>query len=326
MSIVAANWARSFSRLGFDTVTVAGSGTVDRLVPGLEIDAEEPPEAAEVTAALAGADLVVIENLCTIPLNLAAARVVTTALRGRPAIMHHHDPPWQRARFAHITELPVDDPAWRHVCINRRTSAEMAARGFTAETIYNGFDVDTPLGDRARMRALLGVDDGERLFAHPVRAIPRKNVAGAIALCEALDATYWLLGPAEEGYDDELAALLDRAGCRVIHESFPHHPDLFAGPDAIVFPSTWEGFGNPPVEAAIHRRPVAVGSYPVAEELRDLGFRWFPTDDPRPLGAFLDDPDPALLAHNRAVVEAHLSLERQTEHLGELLDRAGWSA
>ena len=98
--MVADSWARALAELGFAVTTVAGEGPVDRLVPGLAIDAVEPPTAGEVADALADADLVVVENLCTIPLNLPAARVVAATLRGRPAILHHHDPPWQRARFA----------------------------------------------------------------------------------------------------------------------------------------------------------------------------------------------------------------------------------
>ena len=62
----------------------------------------------------------------------------------------------------------------------------------------------------------------------------------------------------------------------------------------------------------------------VAEELRRLGFRWFPTDDAGPLGRFLADPDPALLAHNRDVARTYLSLESMTEALRALFDEAGW--
>src|SRR4051812_37878701 len=200
VSIVAESWAVALESLGFDVLTVAGEGPVDRLVPGLAIDAVSAPPAEEVAAALADADLVVVENLCTIPLNLPAARVVAEVLRGRPAILHHHDPPWQRERFAAVTELPVDDPAWRHVTINRLTERQFLERGLTATTIYNGFDVDPPPGDRVATRARLGVAADELLVAHPVRAIARKDIPSAIALCEALGATYWLLGAAEEGY------------------------------------------------------------------------------------------------------------------------------
>ena len=62
----------------------------------------------------------------------------------------------------------------------------------------------------------------------------------------------------------------------------------------------------------------------MAEELRVLGFRWLPADDPAPLAAWLAAPDPAVLAHNRSVAEAHMSLAAQTESLRNLLDQAGW--
>jgi glycosyltransferase involved in cell wall biosynthesis len=325
VSVVAASWQRALEHLGYQVTTVAGSGPVDRVVPGLELETAAPPDPGAVEAALAGADLVVVENLCTIPLNLPAARAVAAARRRRPTILHHHDPAWQRAELAHLTELPPDDPAWVHVTINELTRRELAARGIEATTIYNGFDVDVPDGDRTATRRALGLDDDVLLCAHPVRAIPRKDIPAALRLSAALGGTYWLLGPAELGYDATLEELLAAADAPVIHRGPPGSmADAYAAADVIVFPSTWEGFGNPPIEAALHRRPAAVGAYPVADELLAFGFRWFPTDDPEPLRDFLADPDPALLDHNRAIAREHFSQSRVEADLRSLLERAGW--
>jgi glycosyltransferase involved in cell wall biosynthesis len=325
VSVVAASWARVLGDLGWAVRTVAGDGPVDVLVPGLELGATRPPDPATVQAALAGADLVVVENLCTIPLNLPAARAVADALRGRPAILHHHDPAWQRPALAHLTELPPDDPAWRHVTINRLTEGQLAERGIRATTIYNAFDLDGPAGDRTTTRAALDVPDREVLVLHPVRAIERKDVPAAVALAERLDATYWLAGPAEDGYDDELARVLAGASCPVLHRPPPGSmADAYAACDVVAFPSRWEGFGNPPIEAALHRRPVVVGPYPVADELRALGFRWFdPTDVPA-LRDLLIRPDTALHDHNEALARRHFGLDRLRTDLAALLAEAGW--
>ncbi|QGG94522.1 glycosyltransferase family 4 protein [Actinomarinicola tropica] len=325
VSIVAATWRRALGELGYDVVTVAGEGPVDRTVAGLAIDAPEPPSTGEVEDALADVDLVVVENLLTIPMNLPASLVVADVLRGRPALLHHHDPPWQRERYAHITALPPSDPAWQHVTINELTRVEMAARGIAARCIYNGFDPDPPHGDRDGTRRRLGVAPDEVLLAHPVRAIARKRVDVALRIAEQLDATYWLPGPAEEGYAPELERLLSGARCRVLREEGLAVEHLYAACDAVVFPSSWEGFGNPPVEAATHRRPAIVGDYPVAAELRALGFRWFPADDPEPVARYLRSPDPAILDQNLEVVRTQLSTDVMTERLGSLLADAGWA-
>jgi glycosyltransferase involved in cell wall biosynthesis len=332
VSVVADTWRRTFERLGFTIRTVAGAGPVDRLVPGLAIDASAPPTAGDLRDALDGVDLVVVENLLTIPLNVPASLVVAGVLRGRPAILHHHDPPWHRARFAHVTALPVDDPAWRHVAISRLAARELTERGFRATPVYNALDVDQPPATPAAVAALrerLGVGPEERLLLHPVRAIERKDVPRALALAAAVHATYWLPGPAEEGYGPQLAALLDRASPRVIRIPFAEDERAasYGAADAVLYPSTWEGFGLPPIEAAVLRRPVVVGMYPVAEELRALGFRWLPADDdgvalaralsaPRSLAADLE--------HNHAVAACHFSLDGLRATLAELLGAAGW--
>ena len=139
-------------------------------------------------------------------------------------MLPHHDPPWQRPHFAHITELPADDPAWRHVVINELTRHEFADRGLTATRIYNGFPTETRIGSAPAIRAAIGASDDEVILAHPVRAIPRKDVPAAIALTEAIGATYWLWGPAEDGYDDELAEILAAAGFNFLLIDLEHGP------------------------------------------------------------------------------------------------------
>jgi glycosyltransferase involved in cell wall biosynthesis len=329
VSVEADKWMRALRSLGVpDVRTVAAAGPVDVVVPGLSIDpaAAPPPSTDEIRAALVDVDVVVVENLCSLPLNVAAALVVADALRGRPAVLHHHDLPWQRERFSHIDALPPTDPAWAHVTINELSRLQLAERGIEAVTIPNAFDTDEPPGDRASTRALLGVADGQRLLLQPTRAIARKGVPAAVALAEAVGATYWLLGPAEEGYGPEAARVLASASCRTIWD--PERLDVtaadaYAACDAVAFPSTWEGFGNPTVESAIFRRPLAIGDYPVAREIAAYGFRWFPADDPRPLRSFLDDPDRGLLDHNAAVAREHFSLDALRVRLAALLSR--WS-
>jgi glycosyltransferase involved in cell wall biosynthesis len=323
--VVADSWAGILRAAGWEVVTVAGDGPVDRLVPGLAWPvAGPPPTVGEVTAVIDDVDVVIVENLCSLPLNPAATAVVVDALAGRPVILHHHDLPWQRERFADIKGWPADDPAWRHVTINDLSRHELAERGIDAVTIRNGLDVDQPMGERDVTRRRLGVADGERLLLHPVRAIARKDVPAAVALAERLGATYWLTGPAEEDYLSTLDAVLAAARCRVLHQPAPTTmADAYAAADAVAFPSRWEGFGNPLVESALHRRPLAVHRYPVAEELAALGFEWFPTDDAAPLAAFLDAPDDALLDRNRALARKHFSLDRVRRELLEVLNTLG---
>jgi glycosyltransferase involved in cell wall biosynthesis len=313
--VVAASWAASLTRLGWDVVTVAGDGPVDRLVPGLRWPPVSDPAEAEVREAIADVDLVVVENVCSLPLHAAATAAVAAALRGRPAVLHHHDLPWQRDRFAHVEGWPPDDPAWRHVTVNDLSRAQLADRGIDAVTIRPVVDVDAPPGDPAAVGLF---DPTERVLLHPVRAIERKDVPAAVRLAEALGATYWLTGPAEEGYD--VGAALAGARCRVVHERAPGRiADGYAAADAVAFPSTWEGFGVPVVESALHRRPLAIRRYPVADELAAFGFTWFPHDDPAPLATFLADPDEALLDRNEAIAREHFSPARLDADLTALL-------
>lgn len=325
VSIEAAKWADALRRLGWTVTTVAGSGPVDTRLDGLAIGASAAPTRSEVADALAPADLVIIENLCSLPLNPAAADVVATVCAGRPALLHHHDLPWQRSHLAHLPG-PPDDPSWAHVTINELSRRELAGRGIVATTLYNTFDPDPPLADRDDARAALGVPPATRLLLQPTRALPRKNIAGGLALAEAVGGTYWLLGPAEDGYGPELERLVDRAGCPVLLGA--PGPGLtiveaYAACDVVLLPSSWEGFGNPSIESATHRRPLAIGSYPVAAELSAFGFRWFDCREPPPVSAWLKHPDTELLDQNHAIASRYFNVADLPGRIAAVLDGIG---
>jgi glycosyltransferase involved in cell wall biosynthesis len=336
VSVEAGKWGRALELLGFRVATLAGTAPADLVLPGLAMPAggpaeppPPPPTDAELAAALAGADLVVVENLLSLPLNPGAAAAVARVLAGRPTVVHHHDLPWQRERFRDWPEPLPDDPRWAHVTINHLSRDQLAARGIAATTVYNVFDTHAAPGDRDGTRAALGLPPARRLALQPTRAIPRKCIPDALAAAESLGATFWLLGPAEDGYGDILDAVLARATVPVLRGPGPTAADAnvaeaYAACDLVTFPSAWEGFGNPVIESAVHRRPLLIARYPVAVELAGFGFRWFPADRPAELGAWLADPDPALLDHNLAVARRHFDQSLLPDRLAVVLDGAGW--
>jgi mannosylglucosylglycerate synthase len=311
--------------LGWKVVTVAGEGPVDRLVPGLAIDAPAPPRSHEVEDALADVDVALVMNLCSLPLNPAAAGVVAAVLRGRPAVLVHFDLPWQRARFATMAP-PPDDAAWAHVAINRRSAQELAEHGIASTTIYNTFDLDGATVPKAEARRLLELDSNRQVVLQPTRAIERKNVPAGLQLAESLNAVYWLTGPAEEGYGPELESVLSRARVPVVRRSVDDMAVAYGACDLVAFPSTVEGFGNPVVESAVHRRPIAVGSYPVLDELREFGFEWLPAGSPDVVARALGDADRMadMLDRNHEVARLHFSSAALPERIGAVFESRGW--
>lgn len=327
VSVEAAKWAWALRTLGWQVTTVAGEGRADVMVDGLARYDRAGPSPAALERALAGADLVVVENACSLPLNPEAADALCRVLEDRPTLLHHHDLPWQRPAPA-PRPTPPSGPTWLHVAASRISAVQLEAAGVAARVLPNFFS-PLPPGRRERTRAALGLEEDTPLLLQPTRAIARKAIEVSISLARSLKAMLWLLGEAEDGYGAVAEALLQRPGIPVARGlraagGGTTIADAFSAADAVSFPSRWEGFGNPPIEAALARLPAAVGDYPVARELRSAGFEWFDPSRPSDLAAWLAAPDPAILEGNFGLAERYFSLGRLPGRLHELL--ASWPA
>jgi glycosyltransferase involved in cell wall biosynthesis len=349
VGVEAAKWAWALEQLGFTTRRVAGeldgpTRDGDVVLPWLAIGAADrdasEPDLAALADALDGSDLIVVENICSLPLNLNASRLTARVLagcRGR-VLFHHHDLPWQRRAYAELSgEFPPRVPGALHVTVNLRSRRELLARGHEpVVTFPNRFDLDAPTGERDATRAAFGFTDEELVVFQPARAIERKNVPGGVRFASELARAYperavryWLSGPAEDGYGPTLQRILERAPVPMTIGRAPSAADGYAAADVVVVPSTWEGFGNPTIESIVARRPLAAFAYPVLSEILATGLRFFSTSDPAALARFLREPDEL----QQRFFDVNLHRARLSYSLADLpkdLDRAftehGWTA
>jgi len=339
VAVEAAKWEWALRQLGFTVRRIAGEFESlrpdDTWLPFLAIDPVPGAlvDASALGAALAGADLIVVENLCSLPLNLEAATVardVLDAHAGR-VCFHHHDFAWERPHLAQLEGFPPNRRNSLHVTVSEHGRRDLESRGFHAVCVHNSFDFDTAPGDRPGTRAELGVSGGTVLLVQPTRAIPRKNVEGALRfaaqLADVLDSTdvqYWITGPAEDGYDDEFAHLLAHASVPVHVGRAPRPADAYAAADLVVFPSTWEGFGNPVIESTAARRMLVVGQYPALDELVD-GLHVLRVHDVAPAADWIHHPRADVLEHNYVHARSRFSLEHLPARIEAALLGVGWA-
>jgi glycosyltransferase involved in cell wall biosynthesis len=306
VSVEARKWEWALRELGFSTHRVAGAiedgGAPDDIViPALAIEAHTTVDERTVARAVEGADLLIVDNVCSLPLNVEAARTVARVAakhRGR-VVLRHHDLPWQRRTLKDFeSEFPPRIDGALHATVNLRSRRELQARTYDGTvTVHNYFDLDPPVGERDATRKSFGFSDDEFVCFQPARAIERKNVPGGLRLAQRLhelapdlSLRYWLSGPAEDGYQPTLDRILERTTLPVTLGRADSAGDAYAAADLVVFPSTWEGFGNPIIESIAYRRACIAFPYPVLAEIRAAGVRVFSTERPEQLTQFLAEP------------------------------------
>jgi glycosyltransferase involved in cell wall biosynthesis len=266
-----------------------------------------------------------------------------------------------RARFEELYPPRLENAV--HIVINSLSAEQLKERGFESLVIHNGFAIPEPEAALERAahqkpaaRRRLGIGDQTLLLVQPTRAIERKGVPDAIALGQKLarsvskEVVLLVCGPVEDGYERPLKKLLREVDAVEIKDAQERRPSGASGgrgsfrmmlgrgelpidlaydaADFIVFPSNWEGFGNPVIESVMWAKPLVARRYPVMNELEATGLRFIPWDpDPvRGVMAWLEKDElskrEALIA-NLEVARRYFSLEVLEKKLLVACEKAG---
>jgi len=261
----------------------------------------------EVQAALSGIE--VERRLPVVPaahaLRTAWSRLgrpPTERLAGRFDVLHFSDwmyPPQRgglRSTMVHDL-VPIHYPQWVHARTRRMHGAKYAHAAQTCDVVmvnsrYTGDDVVASLGVRAErvhvaypgVEPAFSPDGAERDLGAPYLLTvatlePRKNLAALLEAHRLLDDTGLRLAIAgAAGWGEQPS--LDRPG--IVRLGFTSHdrlPELYRGASVVVYPSFFEGFGMPVLEAMACGVPVVASSHPSLDEAAgDAAVRADPND------------------------------------------------
>jgi len=253
-----------------------------------------------------GVTILSIENALAIPMNLPLGLALSQIIKqnGLPTIARHHDFYWEKERF-HTrnvgwllnTVFPPASENIVHVTISDQARRELwRRRGIAATWLPNAFDFSQVAqldGYNRDLRSRLGIRPEELFILQPTRIVRRKGIELAVELVGHLKSKYGLQGvlvisgPAGDEQDEyrvEIEAEAKRFNVDLVYAADSiglrratngnckryNINDAYLRADLVTFPSIQEGFGNPVIEAALHRKPLFVNRYPVLNDILEL--------------------------------------------------------
>ena len=218
--------------------------------------------------------------------------------------------------------VPLHFPEWVHVRTHRMHGAKYSHAAKACDVVmvnsrFTGADVVETLGvppERVHV-AYPGVDEGftptgaradlGRPYVLTVATLePRKNLATLLDAYRRLDDTGLALAVAgAAGWGDQ-PSLAEPGVLRLGYTPHDELPDLYRGAAVFVYPSLFEGFGMPVVEAMACGVPCVVSTHPSLDEAcGDAAIRADPLD-----------ADALARAIERAIVQRDELVARGLEH------------
>lgn len=313
---IIAEQARALTARGHEVMIVCGNA--DAQVSGVKIaiaaELSQQP-CAPLSTVLSGHDTIIVHNLFTMPFNLSATRQLRQlAVEWNKVhwINWVHDIAAINPAYAH---LPWDDgdhtmlrqpaPNCTHIAVSelrRRQYLDLLRLPDSAcAVVPNGIDVTSILQLTPRIESLadeLHLWDRDYVLLHPARVLRRKNIELTLRITHALrepglDVVCLITGAPDPhnadgvAYASELRALMNELhlsdSARFLGEAGALDDDdvrsLYTLADALVFPSTSEGFGLPILEAALHGVPVFCSDIAAHREVGQSVATFFDLDE-----------------------------------------------
>ncbi len=252
-------------------------------------------------------EVLLSENASALPSHLAMGVAIKKLVQntGLPIVTHDHDFHWERGT-RYISEhdevntlindtFPLLLPDVRHAVINT-FGVETFKNKFNLEAtlVPNVMDFDRAYGipnnDNRYFLKDLGVEEDEIALLQVTRIVRRKGIETAVSLIEKLNDKKVKLIITGNNNDDQNRQYYNEIVDQ-IHDLnlsnqviFASHmvrdhkdlSDVYAHGRACTYFSTYEGFGNAFVEAALAKKPIFVNNYkPVY--MQDIGSKGFET-------------------------------------------------